>query len=94
MLYLTQPAAFVHEVLPVAEEVMRELGEEPDAFEVTVNGEQPFASGASTMFATWSAFRTRLATMASRRSKAGVLSRSPAMTLAEPRTIGAARLRV
>ena len=36
VLYLTQPAAFVHAVLPVAEEVMRELGEEPDAFGVTV----------------------------------------------------------
>ena len=36
VLYLTQSAAFVHEVLPVAEEVMRELGEHADAFEVTV----------------------------------------------------------
>ncbi len=36
VLYLTQPAAFVHEMLPVAEEVMRELGAQPGAFDVTV----------------------------------------------------------
>ena len=36
VLYLTHPAAFVHAVLPVAEEVMRELGEQPDAFQVRV----------------------------------------------------------
>ena len=36
LLYLTEPAAWVHTVLPVAEEVMRALGEKPDAFDVTV----------------------------------------------------------
>jgi type 1 glutamine amidotransferase len=36
VLYLTEPAAFVHTVLPVAEEVMRALGETPGAFDVTV----------------------------------------------------------
>ena len=36
LLYLTEPAAWVHTVLPVAEEVMRALGEKPGAFDVTV----------------------------------------------------------
>ena len=36
VLYLTEPAAWVHTVLPVAEEVMRALGETPDTFDVTV----------------------------------------------------------
>ena len=36
LLYLTEPAAWVHTVLPVAEEVIRALGDTPDAFDVTV----------------------------------------------------------
>jgi|TARA_B100000315_G_scaffold249418_1_gene280596 hypothetical protein len=36
VLYVTHPAAFVHAVLPVAEEVMRELGGGADTFDVTV----------------------------------------------------------